>query len=186
MTDPRVVAPVRPWPGDPGVENQPQPALTPEQLAQEIRFLSSVTQELARRVQVPKRVEKIQNVVQGNTTDAGLLLLTLWHARQGYQFELKRLTIEAAGYTPVSTYSSAGSFWLGVYITDNPSSPQQGELSDFTPANGATGYLPNFAEYSSYAPLARAGQSIVLKVTGGPASKLITVRVQGELEAVEL
>lgn len=121
----------------------------------------------------------------------GAATFQVYEVAAGFDFYLTRCVVEAATfdattpYTPASPYSHAD-FWLGLFRSPNPRDVDQGQLIDFTPTTDGQQGLPNVAEYTQPGPLIRGGQFLVCYVTGGPASRRVSVNYEGYIRRSEV
>jgi hypothetical protein len=128
-------------------------------------------------------------VATGNTDASGNAFIVVYAVAAGMQFRLHRAVVEAQGSTPTAP-SSAG--WYGFYSLQSDAIPGgsftnigdtlQGSLKDFAPSTvGGPTFPAVFTDNSMQAVEVRGPSRLVLVVSGGPASKRVTVNYQGSL-----
>lgn len=109
----------------------------------------------------------------GATDSAGALSdLIVYTVPPGWDFSLNRLLIEADGYTPAAPWVNAAGYIQLV---------RSGEVVDFVTLGGAVaGGIPMLlADSDDTAHLFRNGQTVGLRIVGGPTSTVITAKFQG-------
>lgn len=184
MPDPRVIDPTRPHGED---AHYLDGAPAPYDWTQELRALVAAVHNLEVALRQPKRPLPVAGVTAETLDSSGNAVIPIYQVGAGFYFNLTRCCIEAEGYTPGAPYVSATSWLTLAFSTDQTGNPAQGQVFDFAPATAGAQFLPNAADYQDpdTGPLGRSGEWLVCRVSGGPASKRITIRYQGLLRGVE-
>jgi len=148
--------------------------------------------QLGRAVAAATHPDGPTGTASGNTDASGNLYLPVYTVAAGEIFCLSRANVEAAGYNPGAVYTSAAAF-AAFYATDSDIAPGgiltgvaaalQGSLLAFAPTVAAAQLFPwQYCSNDSYGCKVRGPSRLVLVVSGGPTTRLITVRYQGVLQ----
>jgi len=169
-----------------GREETPQP----DPAAKSMLELREQVAELARAIVNSTVPDGPTGIASGMTDASGNAFIIVYSCAAGEQFRLHRALVEAQGYTWAAPYS-AGSAFLGLYSLQNTAAPAsftgiadvyQGAQKDGGPPVAGGPILPVlFADEDAQASEVRGPNSLVLMISGGPASKRITVNYQGSL-----
>lgn len=161
-----------------GAEDPGQnPAFGPNFVRFTIGRFAAVEQGLARLIDVLSRrpQEGWRFVTDGNTDGSGNVTIKVFDASPNQKFALHRLYIHAEGKTWASPYTGAGEILI---------------LVNGVPWDGASlvansGQLPAVFTASRLAAVeAQDGETLSVKIVGGPASTRIECRCQGVLSTV--
>lgn len=116
------------------------------------------------------------------TNAAGFVELEVYRVPQGMGFHLTRLLVLADGFTAAVPFNGAGAF-LEVLRNDVAV-----DLVSLVAANPAGGSLPfkSDAHSEGAAPYYTNGDAVGVRITAGPVTTRVLVRLQGLLEPVVL
>ncbi len=182
MADPRVIydSLIRQGPDGFYPENEP---VGVEDYQATMARISAQLALITDGIRAPKRRLPVDVLAQANTDGSGNVTFPIYQVGAGFDLYVISYTVEAESFTPAAPYTNAA-FWLGLFVSPNQKAVSQGGMIDFIPTTAGSQGMPAVTQPSGGASwIIRSGNFLVADCHGGPASKRLTVHLDGYLEA---